>query len=697
MKQTDAATTDLATSLQFIKGVGPQRASQLERKGLRTVEDALFFVPLRHEDRTRLTPFRSLVPGQAATCAGVIVGVSPPPPGRFRVPFTVMLRDASGYATASWFGWRYLSRVLKRGQQLVLHGRVGRYKGAIVLQQPDYEIVENGEDERLHTGRLVPVYSLTEGLPQRALRSLMWRLVESHAADVAETLPDAVRARRGLVGLAQAVRDAHFPETDAALAAARHRISFDEGLLLQLGLAILRSRVSRARGLAMSPRGDLVARLRARLPWKLTGAQERVWEEIRRDMAEPHPMHRLLQGDVGSGKTIVAALGVLTAIEAGYQAAVMAPTEILAEQHFMTFRQLLEPLGVRVTLLTSSLKPRDRAARRASVTAGEVECVVGTHALVQEGVEFRRLGLAVVDEQHRFGVEQRARLRGKGEHPDLLVMTATPIPRTLALTIYGDLDVSVLDELPPGRRPIVTVARSEGKRRAIYKFLREQIAGGRQIYVVYPLVEESEALDLKAATDMARHLADAVFPDLVVGLLHGRLGFDEKDAIMRRFKAGEIHVLVSTTVIEVGIDVPNAAVMLIEHAERFGLSQLHQLRGRVGRGEWKSYCILLTSGRLTEEAQRRIDAMTSTNDGFRIAEVDLELRGPGEFFGTRQSGLPEFRSADLLQDTRLLEEARREATAIIARDRELSDPGNRALRTALLARWRGKLALATAG
>jgi ATP-dependent DNA helicase RecG len=697
MKQTDAATTDLATSLQFIKGVGPQRASQLERKGLRTVEDALFFVPLRHEDRTRLTPFRSLVPGQAATCAGVIVGVSPPPPGRFRVPFTVMLRDASGYATASWFGWRYLSRVLKRGQQLVLHGRVGRYKGAIVLQQPDYEIVENGEDERLHTGRLVPVYSLTEGLPQRALRSLMWRLVESHAADVAETLPDAVRARRGLVGLAQAVRDAHFPETDAALAAARHRISFDEGLLLQLGLAILRSRVSRARGLAMSPRGDLVARLRARLPWKLTGAQERVWEEIRRDMAEPHPMHRLLQGDVGSGKTIVAALGVLTAIEAGYQAAVMAPTEILAEQHFMTFRQLLEPLGVRVTLLTSSLKPRDRAARRASVTAGEVECVVGTHALVQEGVEFRRLGLAVVDEQHRFGVEQRARLRGKGEHPDLLVMTATPIPRTLALTIYGDLDVSVLDELPPGRRPIVTVARSEGKRRAIYKFLREQIAGGRQIYVVYPLVEESEALDLKAATDMARHLADAVFPDLVVGLLHGRLGFDEKDVIMRRFKAGEIHVLVSTTVIEVGIDVPNAAVMLIEHAERFGLSQLHQLRGRVGRGEWKSYCILLTSGRLTEEAQRRIDAMTSTNDGFRIAEVDLELRGPGEFFGTRQSGLPEFRSADLLQDTRLLEEARREATAIIARDRELSDPANRALRTALLARWRGKLALATAG
>src|SRR6059036_3274348 len=437
-------------ALRFVKGVGPQRAGQLERKGLRTVEDALFFVPLRHEDRTRLTPFRSLVPGQAATCSGVIVGVSPPPPGRSRVPFTVMLRDASGYATASWFGWRYLARVLKRGQRLVLHGRVARYKGATVIQQPDFEIVENGEDERLHTGRLVPVYSLTEGLPQRALRSLMRRLVDTFGPEVREVLPEGVRGRRGLVGLAQAVRDTHFPETDGALAAARRRLAFDEGLLLQLGLAILRSRIARERGVAMNPRGDLVARLRATLPWKLTAAQERVWEELRRDMAAPYPMHRLLQGDVGSGKTVVAALGVLTAIEAG--------------QHFMTFRHLLEPLGVPIALLSSSLKPRERAARRAALAAGDTACVVGTHALVQEGVEFRRLGLVVVDEQHRFGVEQRARLRSKGEHPDLLVMTATPIPRTLALTIYGDLDVSVLDELPPGRRPVVTVARTEAKR-----------------------------------------------------------------------------------------------------------------------------------------------------------------------------------------------------------------------------------------
>jgi len=375
----------------------------------------------------------------------------------------------------------------------------------------------------------------------------------------------------------------------------------------------------------------------------------------------------------------------------------MAPTEILAEQHLATFRRLLEPLGIGVTLLTSGLKPRERAARRAAIAAGQIGCVIGTHALVQEAVAFKRLGLAVVDEQHRFGVHQRARLKGKGERPDVLVMTATPIPRTLALTLYGDLDVSVIDELPPGRKPVITVARTESKRAGIYAFLREQIGQGRQVYVVYPLVEESETVDLKAATDMAQHLQREVFPELTVGLLHGRLSSEDKDAIMQSFKAGAIQVLVATTVIEVGIDVPNASVMLIEHAERFGLSQLHQLRGRVGRGPWKSYCILLTSGRLGEDAQRRVEAMVETNDGFKIAEVDLQLRGPGEFFGTRQSGLPEFRVADLLRDTAILEEARREAQAIIAEDAELRSPAHRGLREALLTRWRGKLDLASVG
>ncbi|HEU5196043.1 MAG TPA: ATP-dependent DNA helicase RecG, partial [Methylomirabilota bacterium] len=450
-------------------------------------------------------------------------------------------------------------------------------------------------------------------------------------------------------------------------------------------------------GIAHDIDGALVPAFIDALPFPLTADQARTIDEIQRDLAGPAPMHRLLQGDVGSGKTIVAALAVLTAVEAGYQAAVMAPTEILAEQHVMTFSRLLEPLGVPVTLLTSALKGRERTARRAAVAAGEVGCIVGTHALVQEAVEFRKLGLVVVDEQHRFGVAQRARLKAKGESPDVLVMTATPIPRTLALTLYGDLDVSVLDELPPGRRPIRTEARGEAKRPQIYKFLQDQVAEGRQVYVVYPLIEESEVIDLKAATDMARHLQREVFPDLVVGLLHGRLSFDEKDDIMRRFKAGAIHVLVSTTVIEVGIDVPNASVMLIEHAERFGLSQLHQLRGRVGRGPWKSYCILLTSGRLGEDAERRVQAMVETNDGFKIAEVDLQLRGPGEFFGTRQSGLPEFRVADLLRDGALLEDARRDAMSIVAADPELRAGEHRGLRQALLARWRGKLALASVG
>ncbi|MGH7417000.1 MAG: DEAD/DEAH box helicase, partial [Candidatus Rokuibacteriota bacterium] len=387
---------------------------------LHTVEDALFFVPLRHEDRTQLTPLARLQPGQSQTCSGVIIGLSPPPPGRRRVPFSIMLRDESGYATASWFGAGYLGRVLKRGQRLVLHGRVARFKGAVTLQHPDFEIVESGEDDRLHTGRLVPVYSTTEGLTQRPLRRLLWTIVERFALELPDTLPEPVRRRRALVTLGPALSAAHFPETEAAWAAARRRLAFDDFLYLQLGLAILRSRTARARGIRLDPPGTLVARLRAALPYALTRALVRVWEEIRRDMAASAPMHRLLQGDVGSGKTIVAALAVLTAVEAGYQAAVMAPTEILAEQHFMTFRQLLAPLDVSLTLLTSSIKGRERAQRRAAVAAGTIPCVVGTHALVQESVEFRRLGLAVVDEQHRFGVGQRARLKAKGEQPDLL-------------------------------------------------------------------------------------------------------------------------------------------------------------------------------------------------------------------------------------------------------------------------------------
>ena len=413
-------------------------------------------------------------------------------------------------------------------------------------------------------------------------------------------------------------------------------------------------------------------------------------------MAAPHPMNRLLQGDVGSGKTIVATLAILTAIEAGHQAALMAPTEILAEQHARTLRDLVGELGVELALLTNAVRGRARDALLEAAASGRVGCVIGTHAVVQETVRFRRLGLAVVDEQHRFGVVQRAALREKGEGADVLVMTATPIPRTLALTVYGDLDLSVLDELPPGRRPVRTVARDERGRTRIYRFLREEIAAGRQVYVVYPLVAESEASDLRAATEMAERLGRQVFPDLQVGLLHGRMSGVEKDRVMDGFRAGRVHVLVSTTVIEVGIDVPNASVMLIEHAERFGLSQLHQLRGRVGRGPWRSWCILMSQAS-SPDARRRIQAMTETADGFRIAEVDLELRGPGDFFGTRQAGLPEFRIADLLRDAPLLEAARRDAIALVARDPHLACPSHRALRAELLARWRARIDLASVG
>ena len=687
----------VSTPLQFVKGVGPQRAKLLARLGLETVEDALFHFPVRHEDRSQLVPLRSITSGEALTATGIVAGISPPPHGRSRAPLQVLLQDGSGFLNAVWFNQPYLERLFKRGQRLIVHGKVQAYgRGPLQMNVKDFEVVEECADENLHTGRLVPIYGLTRGLTQRPMRRLMKQLVEDHADSVEEPLPAAVLARRRLDPLPGAIKAGHFPERDAELHAARRRMIFDDFFLLQLGLGIRRQREGRQRGVSMNPPGTLWKRLVSSLPYALTAAQERVWREIRTDMAQAYPMNRLLQGDVGSGKTIVATLAILAAIESGLQAAFMAPTEILAEQHLMTLRGLLGPLDVRVELLTNAVRSKARESLQAATADGTLHCVVGTHALVQEGVRFRRLGLCVVDEQHRFGVAQRATLRGKGERPDALVMTATPIPRTLALTLYGDLDLSVLDELPPGRKPVVTVARTEAKRRLIYEFVRGEIASGRQAYIVCPLVEESEVSDLRAASEMAERLQAGVFADLRVGLLHGRMSFQEKDSVMSEFKAGHVHILVSTTVIEVGIDVPNASVMLVEHAERFGLSQLHQLRGRVGRGPFKSYCILLSAAS-SGDARRRIDAMTGTNDGFKIAEVDLSVRGPGEFFGTRQSGLPEFRVADLVRDGAMLEEARQEALALIARDPNLAQPEHRPLRAALLQRWRGKLDLASVG
>jgi ATP-dependent DNA helicase RecG len=661
------------------------------------VRDALNHFPRDYQDRRAFVPFHKLPLGEAAVVQGTVFGVAAPRHGS-RAPVQVTFRDPGGYFTAVWFGRSYLAQVFKRDQQVVLYGKKILAKDRrVVLDNPDFEINDEGEGPSIHMGRVVPVYPLTEGLFQRQVRKILYDVVSEHADQTAEILPDEVRRRRDLQPVAAAYRAIHFPERLEDVEAAQRRFAFEDFLVLQVGLTLRRASQAREQGRALAPPGALVERLRRGLPFALTAAQERVWGEIRSDLARPVPMNRLLQGDVGSGKTIVAVMALLTAVEAGCQALLMAPTEILAEQHVRTVRALVEPLGLQVAWLSAGQRAREREAALEALRSGSAAIGVGTHALIQDVVELRQLGLAVVDEQHRFGVLQRASLRGKGRHPHVLVMTATPIPRTLALTFYGDLDVSVLDELPPGRTPIRTEWRREPARDRIYDFVRTELRAGRQAYVVCPLVEETEQSDLKAATEMAERLQAGPFAEFRVGLVHGRLSFDAKDTVMRAFKAQELDLLVATTVIEVGIDVPNASVMLVEHAERFGLAQLHQLRGRVGRGAARSYCILVANEPMSDEAVRRLDAMVKTQDGFRLAEVDLEIRGPGEFFGTRQSGLPELRMGSLLTHTRLLEEARQDAAQLVARDPGLRLSEHRALRDALVARWRERLELASIG
>jgi ATP-dependent DNA helicase RecG len=687
----------LETSLQYLRGVGPHRARLLERLGLLTVGDALNHFPRDYQDRRAFVPFHKLALGEAAVVQGSVFGVAPPRHGS-KAPLFVTFRDPMGYFSALWFGKGFLAHTFKRDQRVVLYGRkiLGKDR-RIVLDNPEFEIVEDDELASIHMGRVVPVYPLTEGVLQRALRGFLYQVVEAHADEAPDILPEELRRQRDLLPAAAAYRTIHFPERLEDVESARRRFAFEDFFVLQLGLAIKRRRLARERGRPLAPPGALVAGLLRALPFALTPAQERVWSEIRADLGRAVPMNRLLQGDVGSGKTIVAVMALLTAVEAGFQALLMAPTEILAEQHVRTVRALVEPLGLTVAWVSAGQRARERQAALEALRTGAAAIGVGTHALIEDAVELQRLGLAVVDEQHRFGVMQRASLRSKGEHPHVLVMTATPIPRTLALTLYGDLDVSVLDQLPPGRTPIRTEARPESARGRIYEFIRTELRAGRQAYVVCPLVEETEASDLKAATEMAERLQTGPFKDFRVGLVHGRLSFDAKDQVMRAFKARELDLLVATTVIEVGIDVPNASVMLIEHAERFGLAQLHQLRGRVGRGAAKSFCILLESGPASEEAKLRLAAMVETQDGFRLAEVDLKIRGPGEFFGTRQSGLPEFRTASLVSHVRLLEEARQDAAQLVHRDPGLRLPEHRALRAALVARWRERLELASIG
>ncbi len=690
-------------SVRYVKGVGPKLGLLLECKGLHTVEDLLYFLPRRYEDRRRIQTVAGAVPGSRETIVATSRGASVRVYGRRRV-FEAVLADATGTLRAKWFrgSEAYLRRHFAPGNRLILTGEVGAFGAGKDMVHPDFEVLDaEDEGDLLHFRRIVPVYSETEGLPQKRLRRILHEALARFGDVLESPIPGEICARLGLPDMAEALQHVHFPPADADIARynawvspGHRRLVFDEFFFFQLGLALKRHGRILEQGRAFVSDGPLAHRFLQSLPFALTAAQKRVMAEIRADMARSAAMHRLLQGDVGSGKTLVAFGAMATACDNGAQAALMAPTEILAEQHFANLSALAGRLGLAPVLLTGGIDNAARQEALEAIAAGRAPIVVGTHALLQEPVSFRDLGLVVIDEQHRFGVLQRAGLRAKGGNPDVLVMTATPIPRTLAMTVYGDLDVSVLDEMPPGRGPIPTAVLTEAQRPRAYDILRKELAAGRRVFVVYPLVSESEVLDLKDATRMAEHLQADVFPEFRVGLVHGRLKSKEKTAVMGDFASGRIQILVATTVVEVGIDIPEASVMVVEHAERFGLSQLHQLRGRVGRGASPARCLLLVGRAGSLDARKRLKTMAETGDGFRIAEADLEIRGPGEFMGVRQSGLPDFRVASILRDARLLDAAKQEAFALVERDPRLEKAEHAPLKAVLLRRWASRLALA---
>jgi ATP-dependent DNA helicase RecG len=712
----------LRAPVTAIPGVGPALEQRLNKLGLRTVRDLLFYFPREHHDFSKLKKIGQVAFGETATILGLIWEVENVRTGKRNLVRTIArISDETGVIRAVWFQQPYLQKQLPRGAYIVLTGTKVRMGNRVEFTVKSHELPEQGD--LVNTGRLVPVYPLTEGLTPRALRRVTKWAVDHCAGFVPEHLPAAIRTRARLLALPEAIAQFHFPDGPQALAEARKRLAFDELFLIQLGMLTQRAnwRAGPPAPVLAAPPGLIFAAgaaageapdtpdapdpvppelgelggglwpltatcFETSLPFTFTGAQRRVLREVLADLRRGSAMCRLLQGDVGSGKTVVAAAALLTAAASGYQSALLAPTEILTEQHYRSVAALLAPFGLRVALFTGSQRAKERAAALDELASGRVSVAIGTHALLQETVRFRRLGLAVVDEQHRFGVEQRDALRQKGDHPHMLVMTATPIPRTLALTVYGDLDVSTIDEMPAGRLPIVTRWRHGTGRREAYQLVAEEVAAGRQAYVICPLVEESEALEARAATKEYERLKTSVFPELRLGLVHGQVRPAEKDRVMRAFRDGEIDILVATAVVEVGVDVPNASIMLIEDADRFGLSQLHQFRGRVGRGDRQSYCYLL-SQEASAQAAERLSVMESTTDGFALAEADLRLRGPGDFFGTRQSGLPELRVANLA-DTPLVSETRAQAEWLWQRDPFLKELEHAQLRERVALFWR---------
>ena len=656
--------------IHHARGIGPQRAKLLAKIGINSVKESLWRLPYRYEDRTGVSHITDIKEGSLHTIRGRVIKAGlHGGRGRRQGIFEILVNDGSSDAKGRWFNQPFMKKNLRAGREIMLSGEVGRdpHTGMPVFDSPEYEIVGQDGDSFIHVGRIVPIYGLTEGISQKQMRKIMFGIVADYAGNVRDPLPEEIIRRHNLPPLRDSIKELHFPSngSDTDLLNRRasiyhKRLVFDELFTLELGVALMKKGKGREKGRALVCKGAMRRKLMRRLPFGLTGAQERVVDEITRELSAPHPMRRLLQGDVGCGKTVVALLAMLHAVECGCQTAFMAPTEILAEQHYYTLCSAVEDLGVKTALVVGGKKERHLDM----IAGGEAQMVVGTHALITEGVGFKDLGLVVIDEQHKFGVMQRGLLSKKGVNPDVLVMTATPIPRSLALTLYGDLDYSVIDEMPSGRKPIVTKVYKPGEKTAIYAIIGEAIENGGQAYVVYPLIEESGKTDLRSAVRGWEALRK-VFPRFRVGLLHGRMSLAEREAAMSSFKRGEIHILVSTTVIEVGVDVPNATVMIIVHAERFGLAKLHHLRGWVGWGGEVSYCLLISHEASGENARRRLNAMVMTTDGFTIAEEDLEIRGPGEFLGTRQAGMPDLKVADLVRDLSILEAAKTEAFDLV--------------------------------
>jgi len=677
----------LDSPVTVLHGVGPRIADRLAVLGVRTIRELLYLFPRRYDDYSQLKPINRLEYGEQLTIIATVQRAAARRTQRGHLIFTAVLSDGTGTIEATWFNQKYIGDTIKPGTQIVISGKVNEYLGRLCFTSPTWELFD---EQLLHTASIVPVYPLTKGLQPRMLRRLMRRTVDYWSLRLPDHLPRAVRETYDLLNLEDALTQIHFPDTPDMLRRARYRFAFDELFLVQVGLLQQRHQWRSVAGRPLTADEAILQKLLSGLPFELTAAQERALDEIIRDLRSAHPMQRLLQGDVGSGKTVVAATAMAFAVAAGAQTALMAPTELLAEQHYRTLQRFFErvPQRPQVHLLTGSVRGPEREKVYSGLAQGDVRIVVGTHALIQAGVEFKELGLVVIDEQHRFGVRQRAALRQKGYNPHTLTMTATPIPRSLALTVWGHLDVSVIDEMPPGRKPIATYVVREAERERAYTRVRREIAKGHQAFIICPLVEESEKIEAKAAVEEYERLQSEAFSDLRLGLLHGRMPDDEKETAMSQFARGELDVLVATSVVEVGIDIPNATVMMIEGAERFGLAQLHQFRGRVGRGTDKAICLLI-SGASSGQNDKRLKAIESTNDGFVLAQIDLDLRGPGEFLGTRQAGFPELKMASFT-DLKTIETVREAARELLAVDADLQNPDNRLLARRVAQFWQDK-------